>query len=359
MKFSIIVPVYNCEKYMSACIESVLSQSYGDFELILVNDGSSDNSASICKVYSEEHERVILIDKENAGPASARNAGLDASTGDYVLFLDSDDRMCDGLLESLCEKITEKKKDIYFGTYINSHIDEQDRNNERRGDGGSDQCIENACDEIEPFHFDEKIIESGNSIEIIHNLLLGNETFGAVWRNAFSKEALTKYNLRFDEDYVFVEDADFLYRAVLDCKSFGIANIPFVKYSYMRGGSLSRGMEFLPVKSSLLFSSKWFSYFFGCHGETKDEQGNDTANDKSLEIARELATTFSRAMVYAGKLSRAEKAALKPIIKENDWIMGHVSAPRWRFFALMYRMFGLNCASMMYRLKRRGSVAQY
>ena len=91
IKFSIIVPVYNVEKYLNQCVDSVLGQSYKEFELILVNDGSSDGSSKICDSYEQADNRVRVIHKENGGLSSARNAGIILANGEYVIFLDSDD----------------------------------------------------------------------------------------------------------------------------------------------------------------------------------------------------------------------------------------------------------------------------
>lgn len=90
-KISIIVPVYNAEKTLDRCVQSLQSQTYSHIEIILVNDGSKDNSLEICRRYAREDSRIRVIDKPNGGVSSARNAGLDAATGDFVMFCDSDD----------------------------------------------------------------------------------------------------------------------------------------------------------------------------------------------------------------------------------------------------------------------------
>lgn len=90
-KFSIIIPVYKVEKYLRECVDSVLCQSYHDIEIILVDDGSPDSCPKICDFYSRQDERVAVIHKNNGGLSDARNAGLDAAIGEYVMFLDSDD----------------------------------------------------------------------------------------------------------------------------------------------------------------------------------------------------------------------------------------------------------------------------
>lgn len=89
--FSIIVPIYNVEQYLNQCIDSILIQSFSNFELILVNDGSTDNSIAICSKYKETDERVVLIDKKNEGLSASRNKGLLEASGEYIVFVDSDD----------------------------------------------------------------------------------------------------------------------------------------------------------------------------------------------------------------------------------------------------------------------------
>ena len=91
-KVSVIVPIYNVEKYLEKCINSLLSQTLEDIQIILVNDGSKDNSGTIAKKYAERNkDKVIYVEKENGGLSDARNYGLKYATGDFVAFLDSDD----------------------------------------------------------------------------------------------------------------------------------------------------------------------------------------------------------------------------------------------------------------------------
>lgn len=110
--FSVIVPVYNVEKYLDETIESVLGDDFKDIELILVNDGSKDKSGEICKRAAETDSRVIFVDKENGGVASARNAGINVSTGKYLMFLDSDDKYEKGTFLKVAKAISETDCDI-------------------------------------------------------------------------------------------------------------------------------------------------------------------------------------------------------------------------------------------------------
>lgn len=98
---SIIVPVYNVEKYIVACITSIQTQTYENLEIILVDDGTPDNSGKICDEFAQKDERIKVIHKTNGGLSSARNAGLDIATGDYIMFVDSDDYLSDNAVELL------------------------------------------------------------------------------------------------------------------------------------------------------------------------------------------------------------------------------------------------------------------
>lgn len=114
---SIIVPVYNVDKYISYCIESIRRQSIQNFELILVNDGSKDNSGTICDEYAQIDSRIKVIHKKNGGLGSARNAGIDMATGEFIFFCDSDDWIGINYLEILYSAIIEYKADQAVGSF--------------------------------------------------------------------------------------------------------------------------------------------------------------------------------------------------------------------------------------------------
>ena len=111
-KISVIIPVYNVEKYLSACVNSVINQTYKNLEIILVDDGSTDKSGEICDEYALKDERIKVYHKQNGGLSSARNYGLDRKNGDYVFFLDSDDFISLRCLEKLHEVSIEQNADI-------------------------------------------------------------------------------------------------------------------------------------------------------------------------------------------------------------------------------------------------------
>lgn len=109
---SVIVPIYNVEKYLSKCINSILEQTYKNLEIILIDDGSDDSSPQICDKYSKKDKRIKVIHKENKGVSSSRNKGLELSTGKYIVFVDSDDYIDKQMIEKLYNNLIENKADI-------------------------------------------------------------------------------------------------------------------------------------------------------------------------------------------------------------------------------------------------------
>ena len=107
-----MVPIYNVEPYLRRCIDSIVNQSYQEIEIILVNDGSKDNSLNICKEYQKIDSRIVVVDKKNGGLGSARNAGIDIATGEYMMFIDSDDYISINMTERLLQVLVQQDADI-------------------------------------------------------------------------------------------------------------------------------------------------------------------------------------------------------------------------------------------------------
>lgn len=107
-KISVIVPVYNAEKYLHRCVDSILAQTFTDFEVLLINDGSKDKSGTICDDYAKLDSRVRVFHKENGGVSSARNIGVENMVGDYSIHVDSDDEILPTMYEKLYNKVIEK-----------------------------------------------------------------------------------------------------------------------------------------------------------------------------------------------------------------------------------------------------------
>ena len=190
MLFSVIVPIYNVEKYLRRCIDSVLAQSFGDYELILVDDGSPDNCPAICDEYAEMDARIKVIHKENGGLVSARQAGIKEAVGDYVFHLDGDDALCDDALESAYSIIHEMAPDIVSFSY-------------RR-------CIDGEIGDTVDDLVSEGLYTRSDIEEKIYPNLLSNESmknlFYFLWGKAIKRELATKHQLNVNRAISLGED---------------------------------------------------------------------------------------------------------------------------------------------------------
>lgn len=217
---SIIVPIYNVEPYLKKCIDSIINQTLTNIEIILVNDGSTDNSGNIIDEYAKKDKRIIAIHKENGGQASARNMGLDIASGKYIGFVDSDDWIELDMYENLYKKIKHTNSDIC--------ICGRRAYNE---DGKLSNAI-NLQDEIIDFN-------KNNDKKHILDKFFYSYTV-VVWNKLYKNEIINNNNIRFkDVNYVGSEDALFNYCVLSSAKR--ITSIENIYYNQLsREGSTAR-----------------------------------------------------------------------------------------------------------------------
>ena len=229
-KVSIILPIYNVEKYLDRCMDSLLNQTLKDIEIIMVNDGSPDNCPSRCEEYAKKDERIKVIHKENAGLGYARNSGLDVATGEYIAFVDSDDYMGFNMYKTLYEQAIDKDADAVFcGFRTEVRPDKWVYSDEV----ASDSHWTN--DDVQKFMLDMIASGVGVRAERIYQM--------SVWHAIYRRSIIETNHIRFvSERDVASEDipfqVDFLTRA---------SNILYVKeifYSYcLNGNSLTATLK--------------------------------------------------------------------------------------------------------------------
>jgi len=190
MLLSIILPIYNIEEYLVECLDSVLSQLRSDYEVILVNDGSTDGSRAIIDQYCLKYPELVIIDKKNEGLSSARNSGMKVARGKYLLFIDGDDLLEPGILEELIGNAESNNADIVVADYYEFEKIEQKR-----------------------IRYDKSLIDSHliREEDRLNKLFLIDVSF-AVWNKLYRAAFLEKNNLFFLPGYWF-EDLDFVFRA--------------------------------------------------------------------------------------------------------------------------------------------------
>ena len=246
-KISIIVPVYNVEKYLSRCLESLLTQSFKDIEIIAINDGSTDSSLQILNNYAVKDDRLKVIDKANGGVSSARNAGIDAASGDYIGFVDPDDWIDSDMYEIMYQTAQTEKADIVMCSYIRefgSHSKEKD------------------------FHLPEKVCYYNEEVQtnIMRRLVgplneeVGNpellDAWGTVWSKIYKTELIKENELWFTDLSKIGTNEDTLFniQAFYYANSFVFLNQPFYHYWRANDTSVTSG-----YKPNLM--NQWFNLY--------------------------------------------------------------------------------------------------
>ncbi|MBI6873655.1 glycosyltransferase [Clostridium aciditolerans] len=194
IKVSIIIPIYNAQTYLEKCLDSVMGQTLQEIEIILINDGSSDNSLNICKEYAIKDKRIKVIDKENKGVSKARNTGLLYAKGEYVTFIDSDDCIEHNMIEELYNSVTANNAEFCMCNYVkenNGKILYIDSSIHKKVLEGND---------IKNYLLIPLIEREDNQKEHI----LGN--FRGPLGKLFKKDIIEKYNIKFKEDLIIGED---------------------------------------------------------------------------------------------------------------------------------------------------------
>ncbi|MFA6831149.1 MAG: glycosyltransferase family 2 protein [Bacteroidaceae bacterium] len=209
---SIIIPVYNTAEYLPHCIESVLAQTYINFELILVDDGSIDQSPAICDAYGSKDHRIKVIHKANGGVSSARNVGLDNAIGQWIVFIDADDWVGTHYIDALIKAVDNDQMLIFQGVHF----------------------IKENKDDNTLLEFDNHIV-SANSYKDLFSVMK-IQLFGYPFSKLFNRAILTTHNIRFDQDIRAREDLIFMLHYLLHIKMVKFISNSNYYYRIFTGG---------------------------------------------------------------------------------------------------------------------------
>lgn len=207
MLISLIVPIYNVEGFLPRCLDSIIKQEYQNLEIVLVNDGSTDQSGLICDQYAEKDERFIVFHKENGGVSSARNVGLNKANGNYIGFVDPDDWIEPNMINKLYELIIQHNADIAMCGYVKEDI--------------------NGLPISRPVELSTKIL---NKEETLNSILNPNDFRGFLCNKLFSVDLFREKSLYLDEDVHFCEDLLFCCQAILESKQIVYDSTPYYHY---------------------------------------------------------------------------------------------------------------------------------
>jgi len=288
-KLSIIVPIYKVEQYLPKCIDSILAQTFTDFELILVNDGSPDNCGRICDKYAKKDKRVIVVHKKNGGVSTARNAGIHAAKGEYIGFVDSDDVIHEKMYEILYKNASLYSSDLvvcdFFKTEVNNSVDMKTNIQDYHVKKFSN--IE-ALHQLFPEKYDSYATGAGNSMKWV-----------VLWNKLYKRE-LFKQNKFLDGR--ICEDEFIMHRILFCCKKVIYLTAPLYYYvqspnSIIRSSFSKERLDkvyalkdradfFVAIKESSLHHKAFKSYigsFFWNYNLAKTELKNAQQELKQLK----------------------------------------------------------------------------
>lgn len=218
MLFSVILPVYNVEKYLNECVDSILKQTFNDYELILVDDGSTDNSSKICDELAEKYACIKVLHKKNGGLSDARNAGTRIANGKYIVYVDSDDFILSELfLEKLAEK-TSLNPDLIFYKFVKYH----------EKTAKLDECAFSYASAEKEDYYASKI----------KRLVEADAFYGMAWIKAIKRSVILDNNIEFEVG-LLGEDMEWNYHIITHSCSMELIDEAFVAYRQREGSITS------------------------------------------------------------------------------------------------------------------------
>lgn len=318
MKFSIILPVYNVENYLHPCVDSILNQTFKDFEVILVDDGSPDSSPQICEEYVQKDARVKVIHQQNTGQAGARNTGLEVANGEYICYIDSDDFLINkNVLQLLADK-TLDKPDIVHYKFVEWF----------ESDGLIADC-----------KFDYIVPTLGRSVaEVYCDLIDKDAYYNSAWSKIIRRDLLIDNNIRFVKGIVG-EDNEWYYHVVMVAKSLVLVDEPLYVYRRRQGSTTTTATK-KNLLDQLYVLDKWENIL---QNANKDRRAN--------VIWGSLAKQYCSALIIYAGLS--DVIDLYPELKKKSYMLQYSQNKRVVAFRIAKRYTGLRGLVLALKLIKR------
>lgn len=316
MKFSVVIPVYKVEEYLDQCVQSVLGQTYTNMEIILVDDGSPDRCGEMCDAWSEKDSRIKVIHQDNGGLSAARNAGIRNASGEYMLFLDSDDWWENNtVLEQIAEQLERTPVDVLSFNYRKSY------------DGVA-----------QPTYFPETL-GSSRQPETLEQIMRWDR-----WVNGACNKALFRKMLVENEVYfrlgITSEDIDWTLRVALNAESFAFANVCVFVY---RQHSTSISHTVSPKNVRMLCDN-----VLTC---VKLTESADTAKAEALKPY--VAYQYGTLIYNVASLSKADRKPLMSDVKRMKYLLACSENPKVRLIYRSSCVFGFSVTMALLKLRSR------
>ena len=314
MFFSVIVPVYNVEKYLTECVDSILSQTFTDFELILVDDGSKDGSGALCDEYAQRDSRVKVIHKANGGQSTARNIGLEHAVGEYICFLDSDDfYTTPDFLEQIARTANHGADMVIF------------RYQKYYADGHTDSC-----------GITMSGLQGMAKLELLEVLVERDAFFCSCWSKSIRTAVLKENSISFDES-LSCEDMDWYYSVLRYTGSICVVDEAFVNYR-QRENSVTSVFKTKTAEDYLRTLRKWRTEF----------ESLESDREKSVMLSS-LAKLYCNLLISYARNTKSLKAYRKQIFSYRD-LLAYDLNPRTGIIRIFADIFGLRLTCVFLKL---------
>lgn len=267
---SILIPVFNIERYIGVCLESIIRQTYKNLEIIVVDDGSTDRSGEICDLYAQKDSRIKVIHKENGGLVTARKAAMKVANGDYIGYVDGDDWIGEGFFSSLVSEIIHNDTDAVIVGFSRDLFNTSTQITSVIPSGVYEK------DNLDCFY--SNMISTGDFFR--H----GITTY--LWNKLFKKSVIEKWQLTVDERISIGEDAAVVYPALLSCKKISVIDVCSYHYRQREDSMLKKSASFSSEKDRLRVL---FAYMSDCLNSFPKKHGLERQIQKYI-----LATTIIR-----------------------------------------------------------------
>lgn len=319
---SVIIPVYKVEAYLNRCVDSVLSQTFRDIEIVLVDDGSPDACPKICDEYAQKDLRIKVIHKMNGGLSDARNIGLQMAKGQYIMFMDSDDFWEDyGSLSLIVKSIKKRNPDVILY-------------------GCKDFYEESGEVKISRMGYDVDYIRSHSVDEGIQYLFESNLFPGSAWLLVVKKSLLIDNHIFFVKG-IKAEDYDWLINLFLHIQSIDAVNEPFYIYIKGRADSITGTSDLKSIDSILFTVDKWFPIL---------QKGTSNRNRYLLNL---LAFAYLTSLVTYANLNRNQKNSIISEIKKRSFIVKYALVTKVKILSVILKMLGVENMSRLIKLCRK------
>lgn len=229
---SIIIPIYNAEQYLKDCLDSIINQSLKNYEVIMIDDGSKDNSKLIAKEYVELYNRVRYIYQENKGVSEARNRGIAEARGKYITFVDADDWIEPDMYEIMCNQLESNNSEMVMCNFIKEYEDKS-----------KNEVEELPFEGIKGFDDNDSIISNLIKNMIGTKSLNSKSIMASVWRMVFKRDFIEVNNIRFDKNIIIGEDMIFCIGYLKKCKSIIVLDKVLYHYRILQSSAMSRYRE--------------------------------------------------------------------------------------------------------------------